>query len=324
MKKLLPFLMLAFLAACSSKEDIPDVLERSYQIKTVSDSASSAQIDFEENRYKEILVLFHYGFSEDEIKKYFEIGDSVFNERINTLYGSGLIKKNAEGFWLPAFPVIDSKDDAEILKQADSLGIVFADIIIDRLEKIKNEYGGILSLKNIPFENESLMILSGVMLNGEQIKNIEMNFIRDDKPLRGGSRFYMAAFENTRGPGVQPYGMNEFTVFTRGDSILCYYGDTKNPQTVNTKLPVLSRSDFGSMMKISEVISEDLLGNLNERRPLLVKGYLNSGLKEQASFKEYFFWLYKLAAQRATGILIQKKYISVPEGGSNQVVIAAK
>ena len=196
MKRIFLFLLLILpFLSCSHKKEIPELLEGKFTSHFITFDYTQPKLNLEDGHLKELLVLLHHRVPDKEIKKYLKMNDSVWNDKINFLFGRGLIKKNNDGYFLPTFFLLDS-DNANSLKSfVDSLGIEMSGIAKDRLGKIKEECAKIPALKNIPFEYLSLFILGSVVHDYWQEKFYQDQFIKSFMPHRGNGYYYFAMIQ---------------------------------------------------------------------------------------------------------------------------------
>ncbi|MEW6653139.1 MAG: hypothetical protein AB1394_06675 [Bacteroidota bacterium] len=190
-------LTVSLFVSCSSKNEIPRLLEGRYTISTISFDEAKPDINLEKDNLKDILILLHHRITPGEIKIHFGMSDSVWNVRINYLFGEGLIKKFEDSSFIPTVFVLDEKNGTALKKLTDSLGVEMSGIAIDRLNKIKEAYQKIPSLKNIPFENLSMLVLGGFAHDFEMLRSYQEYFIKALVPRRGYSNYYMCLLQNT-------------------------------------------------------------------------------------------------------------------------------
>ena len=191
-------------AACGSKKEIPELIEGNYRAHTVSFEENKPVINLEKDNLKEILILLHHRKSPGEIRKHYQLSDSTWNERINYLFGEGLIKKFDDSSFIPTFFVLDEENGASLKKFTDSLGAEMSGIAIDRLNKIREVYAKIPSFKNIPFDYVSMFILGGLIHDGAQLKNYQDQFVKAFIPHRGGSNYYLSLIQNEEANSSSP------------------------------------------------------------------------------------------------------------------------
>lgn len=323
MKKIILFLAFLFMAACSQKKDIPATLQNKFDVRVISNNFSAPAINLEENHLKEILVLLHNNFTSESIKEHFKLNDSVYNLYINDLFGEGLIKKTAEGKFVPTCMVIDIENGNQLKKTADSLGREMSLIAIDRLAKIKDAYSKISAFKNISFNDVSLLVLGNVIHNYWQMPVIEEKYIKAEAPHRGANRYYLAVLENNSSGEFQPFSLFTNSFQQIGNYMTGYYGnktagiDSIITETAlreivknnNLSIPLIKSEDQKKLNHLASIISPDLLNYIEKNRTLFVKLYLNSVYKDQTTFREWFVWYYQFIITQANKTLIEKGYI---------------
>lgn len=338
MKKIIIALSVLLLTACSTKKNISDVLQNNFEFRTISNSFSTPSINLEKDHLKEILLLLHYNFTAEKIKEHFNMNDSVYNIRINDLFGEGLIKKTNSGDFAPTCMIVDADEGKIIKNTADSLGREMSGIAIDRFEKIKSAYSKTPSFKKHPFEGASLFILGNVLHNYWQMKFIEERFIKSFPPQRGSSRYYLALFQNQNGNYSEPYGLFSNRFKTIGNYTIGQFGNRFNNdmpfytekeldnllKTKNSTLQFINGVDQRKLENIALIITQDILNYLERNRPLFVKLYLNSVYKDQTSFREWFVWFYQFIITQTTNTLIEKGFIQKHSSGNTFYVLIKK
>ena len=65
-------------------------------------------------------------------------------------------------------------------------------LIEGNLEEIRRLYFDSPGLSRTPLEQASLLVLSNVMLDNWQINAVEDRFLRAERPLRNGKRYYLS------------------------------------------------------------------------------------------------------------------------------------
>lgn len=193
--------LILIVSACGSKKEIPELLEGNYRLHSVSFEDSKPEINLDKDNLKEILILLHHRINPGEIKKHFQLSDSSWNERINYLFGESLIKKFADSSFIPTVFVLDEENGRTLKKHTDSLGAEMSGIAIDRMAKIKEAYSKIPTLKNIPFEYVSMLILGAVIHDGDQLRNYQEQFVKSFVPHRGSSYYYLSLIQNDGAEG---------------------------------------------------------------------------------------------------------------------------
>lgn len=88
------------------------------------------------------------------------------------------------------------------------------------------------------------------------------------------------------------------------------YGLLYNNQLL---LPMISKKDNEIMVNTAKLVSDNLISYLDNKRPLFVKKYLSTVYKDETSFREWSFWIYKFIIEEAAQILIDKGYVKPTE-----------
>ncbi len=282
MKNIALIITLAVIAvACGDKKEIPELLEGNYRVHTVSFEENKPLINLEKDNLKEILILLHHRKNSSEIKKHFQLGDSVWNERINYLFGEGLIKKFGDSSFVPTVLVLDEENGRSLKELTDSLGAEMSGIAIDRLGKIKEAYAKIPSFRNLPFDYVSMFILGGVLHDGAQLKNYQDQFIKAFVPHRGNGYYYLSLIQNEEteisNPKIYETRYYNYPALTLGS-----FASTIYERNIATYATSELTKDFGKPAAESDSVYQITL--LNE----LIKMSKSSGYKASAKMLDGF------------------------------------
>ncbi len=357
-------LVIAF-AGCSSKKSAKEILNNKYESYFISFDKSKPMSQLESDSLRQILVLLHHRIPEEEILDVLSISRDIYLNRINTLIGNGLIKKNDAGEFLPNFLILDEDNLANTIKFADSLAREMSGIVIDRIPRIKEEYLMLAVSKKVSFQDISFLLLSMVMHDKLQLNYYQENFIKAWPTGRGANRYYYALIQsmanqnnryalykteefiypnftyavyyrqlnNKSIPTLSTSDLNNHfeKLPTDGDSVAqvkiinelikIYNGSQGNAAVIKgltkyglinngkSTLPVLNKPEYERLLTLSQIISEDLYNYFEHRQPVFVKHFLNSSLREEATYKEWQIWIYKMMVAKLTDVLIEKGFI---------------
>ncbi|MDF1611923.1 hypothetical protein [Stygiobacter electus] len=202
MKKLIYILLMLFIVSCANKKDVKSILNVNYEQYVLSIENPKIKVNLGKID-KNIILLLHYRIDEQEIKKQLKLNDSLWNDKINYLFGNGFIKKKDEKF-IPSIFILDEDTDKDLKKFTDSLGNELSIITVDRLDKIKEATNKIFQSKNYQFDDISFFVLGAVVNDYFQIKNFQNEFIKSFVPQRGEQRFYYALISNEINNNEQP------------------------------------------------------------------------------------------------------------------------
>ncbi len=191
-----------FIVSCANKKDVKSILNVNYEQYVLSIENPKIKVNLGKID-KNIILLLHYRIDEQEIKKQLKLNDSLWNNKINYLFGNGFIKKKDEKF-IPSIFILDEDTDKDLKKFTDSLGNELSIITVDRLDKIKEATNKIFQSKNYQFDDISFFVLGAVVNDYFQIKNYQNEFIKSFVPQRGEQRFYYALISNEINNNEQP------------------------------------------------------------------------------------------------------------------------
>jgi predicted transcriptional regulator len=322
-------ILLLALQGCTSKNESEDILKKNYQAEIYPRDAADNSVDLSKNNFQKILILLHNKVAPEEIREQLNINEMEYDNSINQLFSEGIIKISTDGRFVPTFMILDKQNEKKLNKLVKEIGTNFAEIVVDRHPLIVEAYKKILGFRNRTIEDNDLFILCSVMLDNWQLKNIETEFLRAEPPMRGKSKHYLALLEKDDSSNYQPFGIYKTTTATKGNERLYIYSKAKEvsfPETVTQssltsgrnkdnvltnqrKYFIINHRENEKLNELSKIISTDLINHLNNQRPQLVKHFLESVYKEETSFREWFFWIYKLIIKEAAASMIERKYI---------------
>lgn len=297
------FILILFLTliSCGKKEENP-LSDSRYFLRYHFDGAEAdSSFLFKEPNSKNFLILLNKGFDKSKIVEILKITSIEYDDLINSLFGSGLIKKPDNGKFIPSFPIIDIAEEKKINKISEPIGEDISLIIIDRLKLIENEF---LKLPSYSPNNHNLryFLFSDVLLNRGQIKNIKENFIKSKAPERNGELLYIALIEENRTSGENPFESFKNTKLKRNGDTFEFHNSLK-----------FSNSEIAQFQIIADVIKKDLSDYLNSKRGIFLESYSKSNLQKTTSFKEYSFWVYQFIVNDAVKSLIKHGIITPPK-----------
>lgn len=296
------FLLIFILISCSKKEE--NLLSNSqYFLRYHIDEAKiDSGFLFKDSHLQKIVILLNKKYDKPKIIEILQISSIEYDDLINSLFGSGLIKKTDNGKFIPSFPIIDFTEEKKIKKFSTPIGEDISLIVIDRLKNIENE---IQKLPSYSPNNYTLryFIFSDVLLNSRQIKNIKENFIKSLAPIREDRHIYLALIEGNTSFGDSSYHSFINAELNENSDVIEFH-----------KSENFSPADIAQFQSIADIIKKDLSDYLNNKRRLFLENYSISNLQKTTSFKEYTFWVYQYIVNDAIkslvkhGVIIQPKH----------------
>ena len=190
-KKSLILLGLLFLFSFCYCQEIAKILESKYETKMISSGKNYPTISLQKNNLDDISILLHHRVPIEDIQKYYNWPDSLFQTKLEMLLQQDLIKKDKEYDYLPTAMVITLQEGEQLKKDAEIFADNVSEMIIEILPEIKKEYAELKGFKHIDFSRASLFILSNVMLDNWQINNVENSFLKAERTSRNNMNYYL-------------------------------------------------------------------------------------------------------------------------------------
>jgi len=260
MMLLIVFLFLQLTAGLAKAQNIDSILAARYDYKMISSGRNYPTIDAEKEDLGSICILLHEGFSIDQIAGYFKWPAVEMNKKIDLLLKDELLKKNIDGAYKPNIMVITLKDNRQYLNVDDKLVDDTVRFLTSRMSQIETAYKKINGLKNIDFSDASFFILSDVMLDNWQIRNVEEKILKAARTKRNGMNYYYSIQENENKKSCEAFGIYGNSYISYGKIMYAMYGNQR--ESVNFR--TLSTEKLCELFKVknekdSNLIRERLL-----------------------------------------------------------------
>jgi hypothetical protein len=202
-------------------------------------------------------------------------------------------------------------------KKAQNVAKEIADSITAWLPEIKEIHNESNISQRHDFSELSLFYLSNVILDNFQIRQVEEQFLNQERPLRNGSRYYLGIVEDDLAADTEPYGMYGNRGLHWSDSIgISVYGNRRtasNPGWDNyedKKIHVFDEHDTEMITQtMPDLFFPTLLDILNRNRPDFEATYKELNFDEEISFEEFFIFWYHWIYTEATDVLIEREIV---------------
>jgi hypothetical protein len=211
----------------ANAHSIETILGSKYDYKMISAGNNYPSVDLESENLGNICILLHEGFSIDQIAKYFKWSQEEINKKIELLLKDELVKKNIDGKYKPNIMVITLKDSLQHLEVDNKLVNETVQIILSKMFQIKKRYKKIDGLKNIDFSNASILVLSNVILDNWQIRNIEQQILNKPRTKRNGMNYYYSIQENEYNKSCEAFGIYGNSYISYNDIGFALYGNQR-------------------------------------------------------------------------------------------------
>lgn len=122
---------------------------------------------------------------------------------------------------------------------------------------LRTKHNSLAGMRNVPFDDVSLLWLSDVLLDNWQIDRVEAQFLKAERPQRGGGRYYYSVVEVDPNDIEEPLGVYGNHSQSIGDVSLCLYGNQRyrgptNLVTLN-KAVLTSRFSYSADVDVESV-----------------------------------------------------------------------
>jgi len=321
---ILSIFSILIISSCNieNMKTIDDIAKSTFEVKQISRGNNTPKIDITNDNMHVFLIALHYDIPVKKIAAKLNWNDETKKNNIELLMENKLLKKKDDKF-IPALGIFTLDRGDLLTEKCSILAQEIADSIVSKFDEINRLHNKTDISKIYSFHDLSFFYLSNVLLDNGQINNVEKEFLKKDRPLRNGSKYYLAILEKEDESIVEPYGIYGNQVFVRNDStIIAVYGNTRTKLNKgwqnyqNKTIHSYSKEDFNIVVKaMPKIYLPTLIKILNMHKEDFEKTYTELGFDEQISFEEFFIWWYHIIYTEATGILMEQNYIKHPANG---------
>ena len=203
----LGLLVILLSPAASFAQDITKILESDYEYKMISSGNNFPSVNIQTGNLGDICILLHHRIPAQDIQRHFHWSDQEFQRRIDVLLKENLIRKYEKYRYLPTFMIITLDDGDQLARSARDLVHKMTYLITRALPSIKGRYDEIEGMRGISFQDASLLIVSDVLLDNWQIRNVEARILNSERPLRNGMHYYYSIQEKRPGDPIEAFGI---------------------------------------------------------------------------------------------------------------------
>jgi hypothetical protein len=282
----------------------------------ISSGNNYPDFNFSQNHLDRLMVSLHNKTSKDEFIKNYNWTSEDYDTSVAFLTTKGFVKK-VDDLFVPTCMIISKVDGEELFKSGAPVSRQIADSIISLLPYLKEKYLTTNLSKNIPFDSVSFFILSNVLLDNWQIKNIESTYIKTERPLRHGKNYYYAFLESTDA-NTDPFGIygnmgfKSFTVYGNNQRKVNSFKISQNLESI----PLIDSSDNRILEEFADRFKGQIISILIKNNDYAIEIYNKSGYSKEVNFPEFFIWWYHFLYTEATNVISGKGLIYIPANGN--------
>jgi len=321
LKTLTTVLAVTILASCSFKNTrtVDHILNSSFRVYQIS-GYQGPKIDIKKDSLAQFLTALHYRIPLSEIESALKWSPETTERHINALIKNKLLTKKGD-YYQPSLGIF-TLDRGELLEEkAKKTANEIADSIYNWLPEIQNIHEETNISKQHDFRELSLFYLINVILDNFQIQRVEEEFLNQKRPLRNGSRYYLAIVEDDPANTSEPFGMYGNRGLLWNDSIgICVFGNKRMKSNVgwdnykDKHIHVFDTHDTQLIThKMPDIFFPCLLDILNRNKPYFEATYREMNFDKEVSFEEFFIFWYHWIYSETADVLIAKDIIKEPQ-----------
>lgn len=306
------------------------IASRRYDVYQLSSGRNRPALNLDEDRGATLIVMLREGIPLPMIARALGWTESKTGQRVQALLDAGFIARDGARY-RARIAVLSADAVARYMPVRREAVAAAAHVIADSMPFIRRSYARIPGFENIPFEDESLLILSDVLLDNWQIRNVERDFIRAARPVRVGGQYYLFVEEHVPWIVGEPFGLYGNTGSGSGNINVGLYGNARSPSDLSSmppdslltlardghpRLPVLHATDNQALDTLAAAMMPAIASILNAERPWLSDVYSQSPFAVETSFEEYLVFWYHVFYSAVTDRLMAEGFIRRPPSGN--------
>mgnify|MGYP006275747807 FL=1 len=321
MKSLITILALLIFTGCSAEKNrtMVDILDSTFRVYQIS-GFDGPNIDIKQDSLAQFLVALHYNIPISEIERKLEWSPEITEMHIDALIENKLLARKGDHLQ-PILGIITQERGNLLEEKARNVANEIADSIAKWLPELKETHNESNISQKHDFRELSLFYLSNVILDNFQIRQVEEEFLNQERPLRNGSRYYLAILEDPGTGETEPYGIYGNRGLHWSDSTgIAVYGNQRTANNAgwdnyhDKELHVFDEQDTEMITEtMPDLFLPTLLDILNRNRPEFEAIYRELNFDREVSFEEFFIFWYHWIYTEATDVLIERDMVQEPQ-----------
>lgn len=306
----------------NNERTIKNITNSTFKIKNISRGNNNPSIDISKDSLYLFLVALHYNIPINEIEIAFNWDNSTMKKNITQLIENGLLKEN-NNTYTSTVGIFPLEKGNTLIEKSQNIANEIADSIKVKISEIQQIHSQMDISKKRSFNDLSFFYISDMLLDMGQIGNLEKEFLRDERPLRNGKRYYLSILEKDTTKTTEPFGIyGNQGLLNENNIYIGVYGNTRTSSNIgwrnyeNKDIHYFNKKDFDKLYyKMPKVFLQTLIDILEKNKPYFEKVYSDLGYKQEITFNEFFIWWYHIIYSEATNILIKDNIIKKPKDG---------
>jgi len=303
----------------NNNRTVEDILNSSFRVYQIS-GHEGPKIDIKKDSLTQFLTALHYNIPLYKIESALEWSPETTERNTDALIENKLLTQK-EGYYQPTLGIITMERGHILEEKAQKVANEIADSIHKWLPEIKKIHDEANISLNHDFSELSLFYLSNVILDNFQIQRVEEEFLNQQRPLRNGSRYYLAIVEDDLAGNTEPYGIyGNRGLFWSDSTGILVYGNKRVESNIgwdnyeDKNIHVFDEHDTQLItQKMPDLFFPTLLDILEKNKPDFEATYHELNFDEEISFEEFFIFWYHWIYTEATDVLIERDVIQKPQ-----------
>ncbi|WP_299523743.1 hypothetical protein [Winogradskyella sp.] len=313
-----------------SNTSMDDVLNSKLLVYQIS-GFDGPKVNINNDSLAQFLTSLYYNVPLTDIETALQWDSETTLNNIDVLIENKLLSKRGD-YYQPTLGILTLERGQLLKEEAQKVANIIADSIIKSLPKIQKIHDQTNISNYHDFKELSFFYLSNVLLDNFQIQAMEEGFLNKPRPMRNGSRYYIAIVEDYTDNKTEPYGIYGNQGLFWNDSIgISVYGNKRVKSNVgwdnyeDKEVYVFDKDDTPLVTeKMPTAFLPTLLDLLNDNKSNFESTYQKLNFDKEVTFEEFFIFYYHFVYTVATDILIEKDIIIKPQNSLFYYQIAHK
>ena len=303
------FVSLFINQANAQSTNIDQIFTKKFKGNLVSSDDNFPNFSIGKDSMNFLLISLHENINISNFKSKTKFSDTKLDSIIHFLEGKNFIHRIGSQY-KPTIFIADAEEEKNLYKYALPISKEIVEAVKVSLPSIKEKYIKSDLAQTQSFEDWSFNILSNVLMDNGQIKNVEQEFLKTtSRPQRNGKYYYLSLMESN--------DKNEpFDIYGKQIGAIHINGNTKIGLKVTLIDNKLSISDGKIFNKIAQDFLPHLLTILESKRNYAESIYKEMGYSKEISFNEFYIAWYHFIYTKAFNLMVEENLLKVSVGGN--------
>ena len=303
------FLSLFINQANAQTINIDQIFTKKFKGNLISSDDNFPDFSIGKDSMNFLLISLHENINISNFKSKTKFSDTKLDSIIHFLEGKNFIHRIGNQY-KPTVFVADAEEEINLYKYALPISKEIVEAVKVSLPSIEEKYTKSDLAQTQTFNDWSFNILSNVLMDNGQIKNVEQEFLKTtSRPQRNGKYYYLSLMESN--------DKNEpFAIYGKQIGAIHINGNTKTGLKVTFIDNKLSFSDGKIFNKIAHDFLPHLLTILESKRKYAENIYKEMGYSKEITFNEFYIAWYHFIYTKAFNLMVEENLLKVSVGGN--------